>query len=121
MALLQGEGGHQEVVASFQGVEVVTFQGVACGEPVVVQWSWLDMLQLFWKKIHSDQLGQMHHYMILLRNMQMISLWGLKEMIKINNYKFACSKMTQNLWWINFYSQSPLMSSGNLFCGDNIL
>jgi len=51
MALLQGEGGHQEVVASFQGVEVVTFQGVACGEPVVVQWSWLDMLQL------SDQLN----------------------------------------------------------------
>lgn len=34
-----------EVVASFQGVGVVTFQGVVCGEQLLV-WSRLDMQQL---------------------------------------------------------------------------
>ena len=40
---LQGVVELLEVVASFQGVGVVTFQGVVCGELVLV---WLDMQQL---------------------------------------------------------------------------
>lgn len=42
---LQGVAELLEVVASFQGVGVVTFQGVVCGELVLV-WSQLDMQQL---------------------------------------------------------------------------
>ena len=42
---LQGEAELLEVVASFQGVEVVTFQGEVCGQLVLV-WSQLDMQQL---------------------------------------------------------------------------
>ena len=42
---LQGEAELLEVVASFQGVGVVTFQGEVCGQLVLV-WSQLDMQQL---------------------------------------------------------------------------
>lgn len=45
MVRLQGEAELLEVVASFQGVEVVTFQEEVCGQLVLV-WSQLDMQQL---------------------------------------------------------------------------
>ena len=45
MVKLQGEEELLEVVASFQGVGVVTFQEEACGQLVLV-WSQLDMQQL---------------------------------------------------------------------------
>jgi len=43
---LQGEAELLEVVASFQGVGVVTFQGEVCGQ-LVLAWSQLDTRQLF--------------------------------------------------------------------------
>ena len=45
MVGLLGEAELLEVVASFQGVGVVTFQGEVCGQLVLV-WSQLDMRQL---------------------------------------------------------------------------
>ena len=45
MVKLQGEAELLEVVASFQGVVVVTFQGEVCGQLVLV-WSQLGMQQL---------------------------------------------------------------------------